>query len=345
MDGDAQVARTEVVTGRVDAVAGATSMPIDAGFGVVAAANAPLAPPRPMPATPDLSGVPARITRLPVRAAWPVAPGVRRSRVQLFVDGTEGAQVFDQVVDVGEVRWPALDDGAYRLRVRAIDEAGSRVTMPRPASKWTRGRSLRLPMRRPTRVVSTANSTEFRWTKSEAAAAYDLQVATEPAFAAPLVDVVARADVSDTHRLPPGLYYWRVASRTATGERGPFGDPVSFTQRKYPDGRTASADIEKTTLTLRWSSGEPGETSHFQLASDREFAHVLVDRTLPESQVTVPRPDAGTYFLRVRALDTDGVAGQYGPVQQIDVPKLPRRHSWWWLVPPAAAAAFFLVLL
>jgi hypothetical protein len=72
-----------------------------------------------------------------------------------------------------------------------------------------------------------------------------------------------------------------------------------------------------------------------------------VNRTLAESEVTVPRPEPGVYFLRVRALDADGVAGPYGPVQQIDVPTLPspRRHWWWWIVPPAAAAGVLLVFL
>jgi hypothetical protein len=64
--------------------------------------------------------------------------------------------------------------------------------------------------------------------------------------------------------------------------------------------------------------------------------------------VSVPRPPDGVYYLRVRALDADAVAGPYGPVQQIDVatpPPAPRRHWWWWLVPPAAAAGVILVLL
>jgi hypothetical protein len=189
--------------------------------------------------------------------------------------------------------------------------------------------------------------TEFRWTKSEAAASYDLQVAPDAAFTAPVVDVRSRADVSDAHALPPGSYFWRVASRTADGERGPFGDPLAFTQRRYPDGRNATAGVDRTTLTLRWSAGAPGETSEFQLAADRDFARVLVNRTLAESEVTVPRPEPGVYFLRVRALDADNVAGPYGPVQQIDVPKLPapRRHWWWWLVPPAAAAGVLLIFL
>jgi hypothetical protein len=191
------------------------------------------------------------------------------------------------------------------------------------------------------------DKTEFKWTKSDGAVSYDLQVARDAAFTAPIVDVRARAEVSDTHALAPGSYFWRVASRTADEERGPFGDPIAFTQRRYPDGRNATAGVDRTTLTLRWSAGEPGETSEFQLAGDRDFARVLVTRTLAESEVSVPRPDPGVYFLRVRALDAEGVAGPYGPLQQIDVPALPtpRRTWWWWLLPPAAAAGLLLVFL
>lgn len=343
-----QTARAEVLSGRVDAAAGAATVGLDPGFGLVATPTAPLAPPRAILAAPDLSALPPRVARLPVRVTWPALPQAARYRAQVFTTTGSGSQVADVIVDAPEARWPNLDDGAYRLVVRAIDAeglegrdaTGAFEVDARPEPPFANAPA------NASRVYG--DRTEFRWTKSDSAASYDLQIASDAAFTAPIVDAQAVADVTAAHPLPPGSYYWRVASRTASGERGPFGDPVTFTQRRYPDGRNATAGVDRTTLTLRWSAGDPGETSEFQLAADRDFAKVLVNRALAESEVTVPRPEPGVYFLRVRALDADGVAGQYGPVQQIDVPELPkpaRRHWWWWIVPPAAAAGVLLVLL
>jgi hypothetical protein len=341
-----QIARAEVLIGRVQATAGAAGVALDAGFGLVATPNAPLAAPRAILAAPAIP-VPDRVLRLPARVTWSAVSQATRYRVQLFATGEPQRQVADLLVDAPEARWTDVEDGSYRLVVRAVDTDGlegrdataTLVVDARPEPPFANAPA------NASRVYG--DRTEFRWTKSEAAASYDLQVAADAAFTAPVVDVRSRADVSDAHALPPGSYFWRVASRTADGERGPFGDPLAFTQRRYPDGRNATAGVDRTTLTLRWSAGAPGETSEFQLAADRDFARVLVNRTLAESEVTVPRPEPGVYFLRVRALDADNVAGPYGPVQQIDVPKLPapRRHWWWWLVPPAAAAGVLLIFL
>jgi len=364
MDAAGEVAHVEVVSGRVAATADGTAaqstlagvrsgapasspaIAIDAGQALVATRDAPPTQ-RTMLVAPDLTGVPARVDRLPVHAAWGAAPDARAYRVRLFEAGGNRALLSDVVVDEREARWPTLDDGEYRLYVRAIDDAGIEgheadtrlVVDARPEPPFASA-----PVNA-SRVYG--ERTEFRWTRSDSAASYDLQVALEPTFAAPLVNAVGQPGVNATHELQPGLYYWRVASRTAAGERGPFGDPLTFTQRRYPEGRTATAGVAADALTLRWSPGASGETARFQLAGDRAFDHVLVDRTLADAQVTVPRPAPGTYYLRVCALDSDGVAGPYGPVQAIDVPAAPdRRHSrWWWIVPPAAAAIVLLVLL
>lgn len=338
-------ARAEVLAGRVDVSAGAAPVGLDAGFGLVAAPGEPLAPPRAIPPPPDLSSLPARLERLPVRIGWPPLPESARYRVQLFSTPGSGAQLADLVVDAPDARWPDLADGAYRLVVRGIDAAGlegrdagaTLVVDARPEPPFANAPA------NASRVYG--ERTEFRWTKSQSAASYDLQVSTDASFTAPIVSVQARAATSESHALPPGSYYWRVASRSASGERGPFGDAVSFTQRRYPEGRQATAGVDRSALTLRWSAGPPGESSQFQLAADAEFARVLIDRTLTESEVTVPRPEAGVYYLRVRAIDGDGVAGPYGVMQQIEVPALPKQRRWWWVVAPAAAAGVVLVLM
>jgi hypothetical protein len=347
MSAQQQTARAEVVSGRVQAAAGTTSVGLDAGFGLVATPGAPLAPPRAILAAPAVTPPSGPVLRLPVRVTWSALPQAVRYRAQLFAAGASQAQITDVLVDTPEARWTSIDDGTYRLVVRGIDAEGlegrdataSVVVDARPEPPFANAPA------NASRIYG--DRTEFKWTKSEGAASYDLQVATDAAFTAPIVDVRSRADVSDAHALSPGTYYWRVASRTADGERGPFGDPLAFTQRRYPDGRNATAGVDRTTLTLRWSAGAPGETSEFQLAADRDFARVLVNRTLAESEITAPRPEPGVYFLRVRALDADGVAGPYGPIQQIDVPPLPasRRAWWWWLVLPAAAAGLLLAFL
>ena len=65
------------------------------------------------------------------------------------------------------------------------------------------------------------------------------------------------------------------------------------------------------------------------MATEATFSAPLhtVQTAVPEA--TLPRPGPGRYFIRVRSVDADGIAGAFGGVQQVDVPH-PR---WWWLLP------------
>lgn len=335
-DDQQRTARTEVVKGRIQVDAASHHLPLDAGFGLITRADGSNAPPVALPATPDLATLPTRLDRLPVQLTWPAVAAAARYRVRLL--DAAGRALFDDVVSTPKAQWPEVPDGAYRVSVRAIDDAGLEgrdgeaavaihtkpepplVTAPRHASQ----------------IYGT--EVEFEWTRSDGATHYDLDIADEPTFAHPIATITASQATRYRRELQPGRYYWRIASRASTADRdrGPFGDPVSFMLRRYPDGREAQGEIGQRLLSLRWTAGRPGETAQFELSRDRTFATHLFEQTTTALQVDVPRPEAGTYFVRVRSIDDQGTAGPYGPIQTIEVPP-PRHRRWWpWLLVPAA---------
>ena len=115
---------TEVLEGKVHAQVGAAATQaadVPANFG------APLEPGRkpvvlPLPAAPDLSGVPASFDHLPIRLR---IPGSLPLRVQLADDAAFDHIQLDLHVSAGdEVRVPRLADGAWHLRVRAVSPEG-----------------------------------------------------------------------------------------------------------------------------------------------------------------------------------------------------------------------------
>ena len=73
----------------------------------------------------------------------------------------------------------------------------------------------------------------FTWYAVESTPRYRLQVANNADFAAPLVDENNAAPaafnlVQSGQVLPPGHYFWRVASVGDDGMAGPFGRVRSF---------------------------------------------------------------------------------------------------------------------
>ena len=110
LDGERVLA--EVLQGRV--AVGATAL--DAGFGTVAT-PAGVAPPQPLPAAPDLSGLPALVERLPLQFGLPAMAGAARYRVQVFDVAGGGVLVLDGLFDKPQAAWPdSPPDGRYELR-------------------------------------------------------------------------------------------------------------------------------------------------------------------------------------------------------------------------------------
>ncbi|MFS6766085.1 hypothetical protein WHL33_14410, partial [Staphylococcus aureus] len=67
-------------------------------------------------------------------------------------------------------------------------------------------------------------------------------------------------------------------------------------------------------------AGLPGQRYQVQMARDPGLAHPTLDKTLAEPSLEIPKPAHGTWYLRVRTLDTDGYAGPWSPVQKIKLP-------------------------
>jgi len=73
------------------------------------------------------------------------------------------------------------------------------------------------------------------------------------------------------------------------------------------------------------------------LAKDINFEEIVISTRVSEPQLTMPRPESGFHYLRMRSIDADGYVGPYGPVQRIDVPPA----SYW----PYGAVIFLTLVL
>jgi len=324
----------------LEGAVGAGPARVEAGFGVVANRSQARPPAQPqivrLLPPPDLSGLAARLERIPLRLSWRALEGARAYRAQVYTAGNFEQLLLDGRFEQPQAQWPDLPDGSYSLRVRAIDALGLEglaadaffVMKARPEPPFARAPE-------PEANVY-GDRVGLAWAKPLNTQAYRLQVATEPSFARPLLD---RSDLTATELdlpLPHGRYFWRLASIARDNDLGPFGDPQSFTLKPVPPAPAPQPpDIGDESLRLRWSAAPAGTgISSYQLqwARDAEFKQLLHESKAEQPEVTLPRPEAGSYYLRVRSVDAQGYAGPYGPAQQIDIP----RSRWLWLLLPAS---------
>ncbi|MBI5717043.1 MAG: FecR domain-containing protein [Burkholderiales bacterium] len=323
----------EVLQGRV----AAGPQTLDAGFGTVATATG-VAPPRPLLAAPDLAGVPARIERVPLQLPLPplsTAEGARALRAQVFDTAEVPRLLLDGLFEQPLAAWTDdLPDGNYELRVRASDGDG---VEGRPARRLFMLKARPEPpflLRPRAGEKVTDEQVTLAWARNPQAARYRVQVAPQADFAAPSLQ---RDDIDGTDLslpLPLGVHHWRVAAVRADGDTGPWSDaqmldrverPPPPPPPSAPGSQKAQAAAEG--IVVNWAAAPlAGASYQVQIARDAAFTQIVLDERSTRTEALLPKPDAGTYHVRVRTIGADGRAGAFGGAQVIEVPR-----SWWWL--------------
>jgi hypothetical protein len=290
---------------------------VRAGFGTVTRPGEPPRAPVPLLPAPDLAALPTTFDRVPLRLPIRPVPGAVGYRLTIATTAAMEAPIVEMVLPAAAARGPDLADGAYRLRLRAIDPSGLEG-LEAEAEITVNARPEPPVLIKPLQEgkVRDAQPT-FAWAASAVAAAYRLQLAADQALSSVVFDASRETGTQlvPPVELSPGTYYWRMATIDAAGEEGPFGDLQSFTLRPALAPGIEAPEASADDLTLRWRAGLPGQRHQIQMAKEPDFQDIILDQTLAENQVTIPRPDPGTYHLRIRTIDDDGYVGPYGPVQ------------------------------
>lgn len=320
------LARSEVLAGRVQISGAHRSVNLGAGFGTYAlSGEAPgkaqrLAPP------PELVEPRKLIERLPLRFAWQPMPNVGAYRAQVLDSAAN--MVLDSVFQVPTARWADLADGRYILRVRAIDE--NRLEGLDAEHAFTLKARPEPPFVRKPIDKAYGEPTRFEWTEATGEGSYHFQLASDKAFARLLADEPALTADHLERPLVPGNYFWRIARIDGQGDHGPFGDAISFEQRPVPASPQAEEPkVGDESLHFRWLPGEPGQSFLLQMARTPEFDEIVLEQSTDQAFIDVPRPEAGEYYMRIRAIEADGFVGPFGAAQRFTVPASP---AWWLLL-------------
>lgn len=291
----------------------------------------------PLLPAPDLTGLPATAERLPLRLAWAASPaGAVAWRAQWFPHGDFDRLMLDARVAEPATAWAEareLPDGDYTLRVRGIDARGQEGAAA-DATVHLQARPEPPFIQAPAQgAISYNGAMALAWTRNTAAPDARLQVARDAGFTDVVLQPPPIAAAAYEARLPDGVYHWRVASVEAGGRAGPFGDPQTFEiQPPPPAPPPAEPDVGGDQIRLRWRA-DPGVARYeLEWAKAEAFDGPDVQRLASDKpEIALPKPPAGTYFLRARALNAAGAASPWSQTQRIDVP-YPR---WLWLLPLA----------
>ncbi|MGH8081685.1 MAG: peptidoglycan-binding protein LysM, partial [Lysobacter sp.] len=230
--------------------------------------------------------------------------------------------LFESRIADTTLRIDDLPAGRQRLLVRAIDSNGlggrdstqvftvNDQPLPPLTISPTDGQTLHLPKPR------------FEWARAQDAERTRVQIARAADFAAPVADSEVKGQrFRPEQALPPGDYFWRVASRDGNGRIGRFGNALPFRVSDAPvDPGLEPPQAAKGQLTLRWQKGEPGQRYRVQISRKADFSQLLLEQVVDVPQIELKRPGGGTWYVRVQTIEDDGYDAPFGPTQEIRLP-------------------------
>jgi predicted phage tail protein len=280
-----------------------------------------------------------------VLSAPPGTPTIRRTPDLLSMrwpDGTPlqvslsaegGGTIFAGPVTDGTVDLPRPAPGRYALSARTIEADGflgrvgvtTAIDLPAPPAPP----ALAAGATADGKPVVDARPA-LQWPASAPDAEYRLQIATDAAFTAPLVDRVVGNVTTATHdtALPPGSYRWRVAAANEIDGPGPFSAPQTF-RIEVPAPTLLPVSRSKGQIVARWEAEVPATSYEVQLALDAAFSTAIATRRTAARDASFTPTGPGEYFTRVRGLDADGEPGPWSNAVTVRVPApLP-----WWIYP------------
>lgn len=323
---DADMLRTEVISGAVNVANPTGQITAQAAQGSVAHSGQRPSPPTPLLPAPVLDDLPERLEHLPLHWPLPAVAGASGYRSQLADSAEFLATVSDEVSPSPQVRIRPVADGQYVLRVRAIDAAGLEgLTAQTRLVVHTQPAAPLLIDPAPDARLTTARP-QFRWTLSDPDWRYRIRIHAEGSTT-PLDEQTVATSAQALQDLPPGRYQWQVAAIDPRTGPGPWSHAQAF-ERSLPGPGVDIPPATDGSLTLRWAA-QP-HTAHYrlQLARDPDFARLDGDIQTDSPQHPLQQLAPGAHYVRVQSIATDGSTGPWGSTQAFTVPQ-PR---WPWLL-------------
>ncbi len=174
---------------------------------------------------------------------------------------------------------------------------------------------------------SANGAIELLWSSLQKEVLYHIQISDTPDFNKLVLDEKGySAEKKIIAKLGKGKFYWRVSSIDKDGLEGGFSATWSFEVKPLPEPPSVGSPAStKTSTTVRWKRRSEEERYHLQISKNKDFSETDVDlKDIEGPRVTVGTLEEGDYFVRVSAIDEDGLEGRFSEPQSFYVgPKVP----------------------
>lgn len=160
------------------------------------------------------------------------------------------------------------------------------------------------------------NEMQFSMPALPDAKAYRGELAADAGFTQLLAPVSADSELIRINGLAEGQYWLRLRAVDEHGLQG-MTATTQFVVKKHAAAPAIKIALKPTSLSfaghrlhIDWQ-GEAGLRYQCQMSASHNFDFPLVDIIVKNNELSIPKPDAGHYFVRVRATNVEGVQGDW----------------------------------
>lgn len=316
----------ETLTGKVNLGASGTAITLHANQGSKVRPGAPPEKPRPLPAPPAAPLLTPIFRTLPAVITAPEHPQAETLRMRITTD-KEGQTTVKEVYCSPEKAFviDSLPDGSYHSFFTAIDKEGfeSLPNGPLPLNIRTIPSAPVISTPKDSRIFWDKQIT-ITWLKGEQVDHFFYQLATDNAFKNIVAEQETGAPSLTTPELEPGVYFFQVQGISKDGFATLFSPPLSWKIINQPEMQGATTSASEP-LALRWSAMADECTYDLQIAEDRQFTKLLLDK----KAITTAGYEVqehllpGTYFVRIRAVLNPDTTGPWTASQTLEIKRDP----------------------
>lgn len=242
------------------------------------------------------------------------ASAITSVRGTIFRVGVDTTQTDNSLIEVLEGRVAVANEtNAVDVKQGFGIKVEKGKALQQPVKLLPAPKILKLPA-----TVSQQNQI-VSWQAVKLAHRYKIQIATDGNFSAITWQQSQESNAITLPNLPDGDYFIRISAVAKNGLEG-LTKPVAFTINLYPSAPTLTA-IDSIFISaaepLIWSEVEGIDYFNVQIAKDKKFSQLVVDKQVNKELFLIANPlKLGQYYWRVASLQGKDLTdrGPFSPV-------------------------------
>ncbi len=332
----------ETIKGIVGVQASGKTIAVEKGKGLKVIAGEPPRQPRDLPPSPPLPRLAPVYKTLPVVLTVPGLEATTSLRLRVATDPEGMHTALEQLIKAGQqFTLMALEDRTYYGYLTQIDE---RHFESLPAGPFEI--KVRTVPSAPIITDSLEGKTLFKknishkWLRGAEAGKFFVQLARDRNFKTIIEEKIQEKSEYTTAELTPGEYFFRLQAIADDGFHSNFSRVDSWKIVEQPSLDNFEPVTGKN-VVLRWESMGDGIVYDFQVAKDKEFHSLIVDKSglVEPSFQFIDYLEPANYYVRVRGVLSDGQVSPWTPYQVLTIEQEP------FGILDAGVALFFLTCL